>query len=122
MFTDRLNEIMILSGAKNRQIAKNAGYDPSTLTHLRKGKRTPDPDSPTVFKTIKGICLYMTETGDIDKLCERINVPQNSSRKTIQNALREWLFEGSTPVVKAKARKTKSRVNDRNYEFETRTS
>ncbi|MCR5596136.1 MAG: hypothetical protein K6G12_09825 [Lachnospiraceae bacterium] len=108
MFTDRLNEIMILSGAKNRQIAENAGYDPSTLTHLRKGKRTPGPDSPTVSKTIKGICLYMSQTGNADKLCKKINIPQASNRKTIQNALREWLFEGSTPVIKEKAKKSKS--------------
>lgn len=108
MFTDRLNEIMILSGARNRQIAANAGYDPSTLTHLRKGKRTPGPDSPTVSKTIKGIYLYMSETGNIDKLCQKINVPRVSNRKKIQNALRDWLFEGSTPVVKDKIKKAKS--------------
>ena len=97
MFTDRLNEIMILSGAKNRQIAKYAGYDPSTLTHLRKGKRSPNPDSPTVTKTVRGIYLHMSETGNLDLLCEKINTSGDMSRRSIQNSLKKWLFEGSTP-------------------------
>lgn len=108
MFTDRLNELMLLSGAKNRQIAKYAGYDPSTLTHLRKGKRTPDPNSPTVTKTVRGIYLHMSETGNLDKLCEKINIPEDTNRRSAQNALKKWLFEGSDPVIKKRSKKVKA--------------
>lgn len=109
MFTDRLNEIMILSGAKNRQIAKYAGYNPSTLTHLRKGKRSPNPDSPTVTKTVRGIYLHMSETGNLDLLCEKINTSGDMSGRSIQNSLKKWLFEGSTPpIIKIRSKKVKA--------------
>ncbi len=108
MFADRLNEIMLLCGAKNREIAAFAGYDPSTLTHLRKGSRSPSPDSPTVKKTAKGIFLYMNTRGQLKVLTDLLKIPESTVRSKTLLALRIWLFDGISPSDRKRSGKKKN--------------
>ena len=120
MFADRLNEIMTLCGAKNREIAAFAGYDPSTLTHLRKGSRSPSPVSPTVKKTVKGIYLYMSDSGRLKDLTDLLEIPEDTVRSRVLSSLIRWLFDGITSDKKRSGKKKNSSVKTSNRFFAER--
>ncbi|MCR5789168.1 MAG: hypothetical protein K6G83_04695 [Lachnospiraceae bacterium] len=109
MFTERFNEIMTMTGARNRKIAGLAGMDASSFSRLRSGHRIPPKTSPTIRKISTGIYLYMDDRSRLDDLCVLIGAPKDASAESIKSALIDWLYDGQELPAKTPPKRTRSR-------------
>ncbi len=106
MFTERINQIMTITGARNRKIAGLAGMDASSFSRLRNGQRIPPKTSPTIGKIAAGIFLYMDEQNRLGDLCILIGTPEDASADSIKTALTDWLYEGQELPQKTRRKRT----------------
>ncbi len=109
MFTERFNQIMKITGTRNRKIAGLAGMDASSFSRLRSGHRIPPKTSPTIRKISTGIYLYMDDQNRLDDLCVLIGAPDDASAESIKSALIDWLYDGQDMPAKTPQKRTRSR-------------
>ena len=96
MMKDKFNELLdTLDIKKTSNLAVYAGFDRTNISRLKNGSRTPSSTSPTIKKLVTGIYLYADDNNRLDKLCDLIGVSYDSSRDTICQALRVWLYSGT---------------------------
>ena len=94
MFTERLNELLEIIGAGNKDIAKYGGFDRTNLSRLRSGTRRPGRLSPTVDKLVSGIYLFSDDRNALKELCDVIGQDPDASAPQIRQRIADWLFEG----------------------------
>lgn len=104
MFVERMNQIMELTGARNRQIAAYAKLDPSSFSRLRGGTRIPPKNSPTMQKAVGGIYLCFDDQNRLEELCRLIDTDPSAPPHEIRNALIEWLYEGESLPQRSRER------------------
>ncbi len=108
MYADRLNQIMDLLGAKNRQIAGYEGFDASLLTHLRKGSRVPTRDGSSSVHVTNGLLLYAAEHDQLPALCKLTGADPHAGRDRIREQILDWLYEG---IPQTRTRRKKNSGN-----------
>ncbi|MBR2275513.1 MAG: hypothetical protein IJ873_05545, partial [Lachnospiraceae bacterium] len=108
MFTERFNQIMAMTGTRNRKIADLAGMDASSFSRLRSGRRIPPKTSPTIRKISTGIYLYMDDQNRLEELCVLIGAPADASAEAIKTAMIEWIYEGQNIPKKPPQKRSRS--------------
>ena len=108
MFTERFNQIMAMTGTRNRKIADLAGMDASSFSRLRSGRRIPPKTSPTIRKISTGIYLYMDDQNRLEELCVLIGAPADASAEAIKTAMIEWIYEGQNIPKKTPQKRSRS--------------
>ncbi|WP_026659503.1 hypothetical protein [Butyrivibrio sp. AC2005] len=115
MFSERLKQMMVITGASNKQIADFSGLDASSLSRLCGGKRIPPKASPTINKITSGIYLYMEGIDKLEDLKKLISVSSDAQPDSIKEAMINWLYEGqalpSTTNIKKTRRTEKHKTN-----------
>ncbi len=112
MFVERMNQIMELTGARNKQIATYAKLDPSSLSRLRGGTRIPPKKSPTMQKAANGIYLCFDDQNRLEELCLLIGTDPSAPPYEIQNVLIEWLYEGESLPQRSRVRSYTKRKSE----------
>lgn len=95
MFSDKLNELLSILGGTSTEIARRAGFDRTNISHLRNGKRTPSPDSPTIQKLALGIIQYADTHRQRDLLSRTVGADPKASPEELREQMKRWLYEGN---------------------------
>ena len=67
-FPEKINLIMDELGADNVSIARYGGFDRTSLSRFRNGKRIPGASSRTAGMLVEGIYLYADNENSLEKL------------------------------------------------------
>lgn len=105
-FQEKLNLILEELDASNSQIASQAGFDRTNLSHFRSGKRIPEKNGTAAKKLVNGLLQYAQKEGKLPQLKALIGMKPNiflggggkpkSTPKELSEALLNWLFEGDS--------------------------
>ena len=108
MLSQRISTLFNTLGATNANIAAYAGLDPSNISRIKSGSRTPGPSSTTIKKMIYGIYIYADNSGTADLLAKTVMYNGTDFKNEYAEYILLWLYEGC--AVKKKQEK-KSREN-----------
>ena len=93
-FSEKINLIMNELGADNVSIARYGGFDRTSLSRFRNGKRVPGASSRTAGMLVEGIYLYADNENSLEKLCSITGGDPEESAGEIKDSVRAWLYDG----------------------------
>ena len=101
-FQEKLNLILEELDASNSQIASQAGFDRTNLSHFRSGKRIPEKNGTAAKKLVNGLLQYAQKEGKLPQLKVLIGFKSISgdgckpgnAQDELSEAFLNWLFEG----------------------------
>lgn len=92
LLADKINVLFELLQCKSVEIAALAGFDPSYLSHLRRGSRKPKPNSRPVARLADGIYRFCDREGKL-KLLAGLCQCERDTRDYLVPALIGWFFD-----------------------------
>ena len=93
-FSEKINLIMNELGADNVSIARYGGFDRTSLSRFRNGKRMPGASSRTGGMLVEGIYLYADNGNSLEKLCSITGGNPDGSAEEIKDSVSAWLYDG----------------------------
>lgn len=106
MFTERLNLVMNMLGAKSPDLARIIGCDRSNIDRMVKGGRIPKKNGKSICRIAEALYLFADEKGETEKLISCFGGNNSEMSELIESELIDWLYEGEKEApVKAKPRK-----------------
>lgn len=102
MFTERLNKIMKIIGAKPTDIAGIIGCDRSAVDRICKGSRVPQNGGKSATRIVLAIYSFADEKGKTEDILNEIGCSASFSAEQIKGEIMRWLYDGEEPI---KARK-----------------
>ena len=93
-FVEKINLIMKGLEADNISIAKYGGFDRTSLSRFRNGRRTPSTSSRTADMLVNGIYLYADNKNSLKTLCHITGGNPKGTAEDIKESVRAWLFDG----------------------------
>ena len=102
MFTERLNKIMKIIGAKPTDIAGIIGCDRSAVDRTCKGSRVPQNGGKSALRFVSAIYSFADEQGKTEDVLNEIGCSASLSSEQIKGEIMRWLYDGEEPI---KARK-----------------
>ncbi len=102
MFTERLNKIMKIIGAKPTDIAGIIGCDRSAVDRICKGSRVPQNVGKSATRIVLAIYSFADEKGKTEDILNEIGCSASFSAEQIKGEIMRWLYDGEEPI---KARK-----------------
>ena len=97
MFTERLNKIMKIIGAKPTDIAGIIGCDRSAVDRICKGSRVPQNGGKSALRIVFAIYSFADEHGKTEDVLNEIGCPVSSSAEQIKGEIMRWLYDGEEP-------------------------
>ena len=95
MLKDKISYLIDLLNADSRQLAMYSDFSESVVSRLKTGARTPDRDSRTIAKLVRGAYLCGEDKNRLDAVCKTIGYTGVSrNMKSVCAALTDWLFDG----------------------------
>ncbi len=79
-FQEKLNLILEELDASNSQIASQAGFDRTNLSHFRSGKRIPAKNGTAAKNLVDGLLRFAQKEGKLPQLKALIGMKPNISR------------------------------------------
>lgn len=107
-FSEKINLIMNELGADNVSIARYGGFDRTSLSRFRNGKRVPGASSRTAGMLVEGIYLYADNENSLEKLCSITGGDRRGTSEEIKDSVSTWLYSGMRKVRSAKKAERKS--------------
>lgn len=107
-FPEKINLIMDELGADNVSIARYGGFDRTSLSRFRNGKRVPGASSRTAGMLVEGIYLYADNENSLEKLCSITGGDPRGSAEKIKDSVRAWLYDGMLKARPAKRAERKA--------------
>lgn len=107
-FPEKINLIMDELGADNVSIARYGGFDRTSLSRFRNGKRVPGASSRTAGMLVEGIYLYADNENSLEKLCSITEGDPRGTSEEIKDSVSTWLYNGMQKVRPAKKAERKS--------------
>ena len=102
MFTERLNKIMKIIGAKPTDIAGIIGCDRSAVDRICKGSRVPQNGGKSATRIVLAIYSFADGNGKTEDILNEIGCSASFSAEQIKGEIMRWLYDGEEPM---KARK-----------------
>lgn len=102
MFTERLNKIMKIIGAKPTDIAGIIGCDRSAVDRTCKGSRVPQNGGKSASRLVSALYSFADEQGKTEDVLNEIGCSASLSSEQIKGKIMRWLYDGEEPI---KARK-----------------
>ena len=102
MFTERLNKIMKIIGAKPTDIAGIIGCDRSAVDRICKGSRVPQNGGKSATRIVLAIYSFADGNGKTEDILNEIGCSASFSAEQIKGEIMRWLYDGEEPI---KARK-----------------
>lgn len=102
MFTERLNKIMKIIGAKPTDIAGIIGCDRSAVDRICKGSRVPQNGGKSATRIVLAIYSFADGNGKTEDILNEIGCSASFSAEQIKGEIMRWLYDGEDPI---KARK-----------------
>ena len=97
MFTERLNKIMKIVGAKPTDIAGIIGCDRSAVDRICKGSRVPKNGGNSALRFVSAIYSFADEHGKTKEVLNEIGCPAAFSAEQIKGEILRWLYDGEEP-------------------------
>ena len=97
MFTERLNKIMKIIGAKPTDIAGIIGCDRSAVDRICKGSRVPKNGGKSALRFVMAIYSFADEHGKTEDILNEIGCPDSFSAEQIKGEIMGWLYDGEEP-------------------------
>ena len=97
MFTERLNKIMQIIGAKPTDIAGIIGCDRSAVDRICKGSRVPKNGGNSALRFVFAIYSFADEHGKTKEVLNEIGCPAAFSAEQIKGEILRWLYDGEEP-------------------------
>ena len=95
MLKEKITYLIDLLDADSRQLAMYSDFSESVVSRLKTGARTPDRDSRTISKLVRGAYLCGEDKGRLGALCKTIGCPENDrDMRSVCAALTDWLYDG----------------------------
>ena len=107
MFTQRLNKIMKIIGAKPTDIAGIIGCDRSAIDRICKGSRVPQNGGKSASRFVFAIYSFADKHGKTEDILTEIGCSASFSAEQIKDVIMNWLYDGEEPI---KAHKDASTV------------
>lgn len=98
MFTERLNKIMKIIGAKPTDIAGIIGCDRSAVDRICKGSRVPQNGGKSALRFVAAIYSFADEHGKTADVLNEIGCSVSSSAEQIKGEIMRWLYDGEEPI------------------------
>ena len=98
MFTERLNKIMKIIGAKPTDIAGIIGCDRSAVDRICKGSRVPQNGGKSALRLVSAIYSFADEHGKTEDILKEIGCSDSFSAEQIKSEIMRWLYNGEKPV------------------------
>ena len=98
MFTERLNKIIKIIGAKPTDIAGIIGCDRSAVDRICKGSRVPQNGGKSALRFVSAIYSFADEHGKTEAILNEIGCPASLSAEQIKNEIMGWLYNGEEAV------------------------
>lgn len=92
MLKERINQLFDILDAGTNDIAAYAKCDPSAISRLKSGARTPGSQSPAISKLIDGMVQYAIENDKLQLLMDTVNV---YDEELIRTAICSYLYENN---------------------------
>ncbi len=102
MFTERLNKIMKIIGAKPTDIAGIIGCDRSAVDRICKGSRVPQNGGKSATRIVLAIYSFADGNGKTEDILNEIGCSASFSAEQIKGEIMRWLYDGEESI---KARK-----------------
>lgn len=113
MFTERLNKIMKIIGAKPTDIAGIIGCDRSAVDRICKGSRVPQNGGKSALRFVLAIYSFADEHGKIEDILNEIGCTASFSAEQIKAEIMRWLYDGEEPKKKRKEVPTVLHAHDK---------
>ncbi|MBR3643483.1 MAG: hypothetical protein IKN57_08255, partial [Parasporobacterium sp.] len=94
MLSEKLDQLIRISGATNGEIAYLSGFDRTNISHFRSGKRVPKREGAAFRSLVFGILLYYDQNGKNAELRKLIGAEEDAGPEEMRMLLSAWLFEG----------------------------
>ena len=98
MFTQRLNKIMKIIGAKPTDLAGIIGCDRSAIDRICKGSRVPQNGGKSASRIIFAIYSFADENGKTQDVLNEIGCLESYSAEQIKDEIMRWLYDGEEPI------------------------
>ena len=98
MFTERLNKIMKIIGAKPTDIAGIIGCDRSAVDRICKGSRVPQNGGKSAQRFVWAVYSFADEHGKTEDILNEIGCPASFSAEQIKGEIMRWLYDGEEPA------------------------
>ncbi len=98
MFTERLNKIMKIIGAKPTDIAGIIGCDRSAVDRICKGSRVPQNGGKSALRIVSAIFSFADEHGKTEDILKEIGCSACFSAEQIKGEIMRWLYDGEEPI------------------------
>ena len=82
MLNTNFTKLMKNIGISGRELAEYAGINPSIISRLRTGERTPDYSSTTISKIVNGIAIWCSDNNMENELLYFLE-SQNTKKKSL---------------------------------------
>lgn len=119
MFTERLNKIMKIIGAKPTDIAGIIGCDRSAVDRICKGSRVPQNGGKSASRIVLAIYSFADEHGKTEDILNEIGCSASFSAEQINGEIMRWLYDEENPI---KARKEVPAISHTHDKFGQRFS
>ncbi|RRD93041.1 hypothetical protein EII17_13340 [Clostridiales bacterium COT073_COT-073] len=94
MFSEKLNEILILLDVSTKDLSLSMNCARSNISRMRNGKRLPNKFGTTASKLINAIYALAQEKGKLEELSALIAGTNPHSETDLKKDIREWLYTG----------------------------
>lgn len=98
MFTERLNKLMKIIGAKPTDIAGIIGCDRSAVDRICKGSRVPQNGGKSASRIVLAIYSFADEHGKTADVLNEIGCSVSSSAEQIKGEIMRWLYDGEESI------------------------
>ena len=113
MFTERLNKIMKIIGAKPTDIAGIIGCDRSAVDRICKGSRVPQNGGKSALRFVSAIYSFADEHGKTEDILKEIGCSDSFSAEQIKSEIMRWLYNGEKPLKARKEAPTVLHAHDK---------
>ncbi|MCR5774778.1 MAG: hypothetical protein K6G42_06795 [Lachnospiraceae bacterium] len=93
-FVERINLLLGELEADNVSVARYGGFDRTSLSRFRNGKRVPSQTGRTSDRLVNGIYLFACNKNDLDTLCRITGGDPKGTADEIKDSVRLWLYDG----------------------------
>lgn len=98
MFTERLNKLMKIIGAKPTDIAGIIGCDRSAVDRICKGSRVPQNGGKSASRIVLAIYSFADEHGKTEDILNEIGCSACFSAEQIKSEIMRWLYDGEESI------------------------
>ncbi|MDD6237652.1 MAG: hypothetical protein PUB00_09775, partial [Clostridiales bacterium] len=98
MFTERLNRIMKIIGARSTDISSIIGCDRSAVDRICKGSRIPKNGGKSASRFVFAVYSFADEHGKTGAILNEIGCSASFSAEQIKGEIMRWLYDGEEPI------------------------